>query len=296
MFQSFTHVKLSNYALCFLLVFCICITGTTTAQNLVPNDSFETFSSCPPPPGVGNTVDLATPWFQPTAGSSDYFHSCAGAGINGTPANLFGNQAPSSGAGYLGFYAYGPTDLREYISVPLDAALIPGESYCVEFNVSLADLMGFGIEDLGAYFSTTQVSTNNDQVLNVVPQIVNTGGAITDKANWVTISGTFTAGAAHQYLTIGNFSNNVNTTATAVAGGVDPYTSFAYYYIDDVAVTGISTLSVSGNSLLCSGSSTTLTAPAGCQYHSITNSNYNLCVGCINRFLFSKYFSYSNSC
>ena len=72
-----------------------------------------------------------------------------------------------------------------------------------------------------------------------------TNSIISDTINWITISGSFIADSAYQYLMIGNFFDDANTTV--VNNGIGPY---AYYLIDDVCL--------STDSLLCANFSATV--------------------------------------
>ncbi len=211
--------------------------------NLVPNGDFESFSSCPT---TFSQIQRATPWFQPTAGTPDFFNSCApsSSGIS-TPANFVGNAVPHSGNGYVGGTAYtgntgGPpgTGSREYIEVPLSASLIAGRSYQVSFYVSLASDSYFAIDSMGAYFSVGPLQNHaTSQTLSAVPQIQNFPGQyLTTIGTWTLISGSFTAAGGENYLTIGNF-NDDDHTASTLSGG--PYIGSmfgSFYYVDDVSV------------------------------------------------------------
>ena len=68
------------------------------AQNLVPNYSFETFSTCPFSAGQ---IYYAPPWVDPTTTSSDYYNSCASMGTD-VPVNWAGNQSAKDGNAYAG--------------------------------------------------------------------------------------------------------------------------------------------------------------------------------------------------
>src|SRR5580692_4077770 len=70
--------------------------------NLVPNPGFEDYTSCP---NSVSELDLAAPWFQPTAGTSDYFNVC-GASSVGVPNNFAGSQPAHGGQAYAGEYMY----------------------------------------------------------------------------------------------------------------------------------------------------------------------------------------------
>lgn len=241
-----------------------------SAQNLVPNGSFETFSSCP---ASLNSIGNATGWASATDGSPDYYNSCADASSGAdVPANFYGVQTPLSGQGYAGFLAYAPDNSRDYISLQLPQSLMPGKSYCVSFNVSLADFTFTAVQNVGMYFSTSQVSvTNGGLFLGLTPQIIHTTGPITDKSeNWVTVSGLFTADAPHQWITIGNFASNANSTIQdlSIPGVTGPLVGVAYYYLDNVEIYELPPFEVTigPEPVLCEAGIFTLTAEGGDSY------------------------------
>jgi hypothetical protein len=144
------------FTTCFILF----IFSRVFAQNLVPNYSFETNTGCPSFP---NQVNLATPWFNPTGGSSDYLHSCATWSDIATPINYWGNQSPRTGLACMGLFACmhftsSPSfeERREYIEVKLSSTLVAGQKYYACFYVSLGDLENYATDDFGIYFSTKE--------------------------------------------------------------------------------------------------------------------------------------------
>ncbi|MBP1686035.1 MAG: hypothetical protein H6Q33_2178 [Deltaproteobacteria bacterium] len=204
-------------------------------QNLVPNPSFETYSQCP---DFQAEIDRATPWTQPTLGTSDFYNACAGNNpYVSVPVNSFGNQAARTGNGYAGFILRPSTSgsYREYIEVALTAPLAAGVAYDVSFYVSLSDQSRWGIDKFGAYLSVGPVGpVNTASVLGIVPQIVNpAGNFITDKTGWSLVTGTYIALGGEDHLVIGNFADDTATTPVTGLGGFYPG---AYYYIDDVSV------------------------------------------------------------
>lgn len=242
-------------------------------QNLVPNPSFEEYDSCPT--GIGNSiydaVAEAQPWYNPTSATPNYLNMC-----NGTvPNNLFGSQQARTGVAYMGFYVYNPGSIiwREYIQAPLDTPLIAGQEYCVEIYVNLAgDDRRYATDDIGVYFSDTAVSNapdcgggnTNCGPLPYTPQVNNPdGNFITDTSNWVLISGIFTAAGGESYITIGNFKDSANTDIILVqASG----SNTIYYYIDDISLTRIPNVTITGDTSLCQGDSAVLIASGGANY------------------------------
>lgn len=133
-----------------LLLFMVVYSFTyLKAQNLVPNPSFEEYSSCP------NTecgISLATGWYS--AGyTPDYYNSCA-SWPNGVPQNSVGYQYPSSGTAYIGIAAWGFV-VREYITAQLTNPLEIGKKYFVNFKVSRIDRFVYcATNKIGVLFST----------------------------------------------------------------------------------------------------------------------------------------------
>jgi hypothetical protein len=149
--------------------------------------------------------------------------------------NWFGHQYPYSGNAYVGLVGYSQAFFgREYVGIQLSNILVAGQIYYVAINVSLADTALYAIKNIGALFTNTVFNPPSSSVSSI-PQIENTGAVITDKTNWVTISGSFVAVGDEQYITIGNFRNDANTVKQFVGNG-NPSSTVAYYYIDDVYV------------------------------------------------------------
>lgn len=208
--------------------------STGLAQNLVPNGDYESYTSCPT---SFSQTPLAAPWFNPTGGSSDYFNACA------TPASAvdvpnnqtwFGWQMANSGVGYGGGVCYG-VGYREYHETPLTTPLTAGTTYEVSMYVSLGNQHIYGIEDVGMYLSVGPVtSAGFGPLICCTPQVVHTGGIISDTLNWTLVSGTFVASGGEDHLTIGGFEPDATCNwANVNAAGVWPY---AYYYYEDVCV------------------------------------------------------------
>lgn len=204
---------------CPFFFFSVFVTQAT-AQNLVPNPSFEEYQDCPM-----STAELhsqLTNWYS-FGGSPDFFHSCnnTGLGTAGVPNNGWGSQEAISGDGYagLGIYAHFSEDNREYMACPLNEPLIIGEDYYVSFYISLYD---------GGVFTDWHCATNRFGLKffldpNFLPeppentyQPQNTADIeynvmLTDTSNWTLVEGWFTADQAYNWLAMGNFYTDENT-------------------------------------------------------------------------------------
>lgn len=240
--------------------------------NLVPNPSFESYADCPQ---SLSQVPLAAPWYSPSAASPDYFNSCTTGVFVNVPTNFAGEQLPASGQAYAGAIVYAQTgnddinSYREYLQVPLIAPLEPGLSYRVSFRVSLSETASFAIAPLGAHFSTGPVSPPGQNVLPVVPQVVNPAtNLLTSLTAWMLVEGSFIAAGGEDVLTLGNFLSDAATPAIASTGG-DVYT---YYYFDDIQVVADCGAAATGKTVVC-GSPWTFDTPKavdGCSGTSVT--------------------------
>ncbi|MEO5569378.1 MAG: T9SS type A sorting domain-containing protein [Bacteroidia bacterium] len=202
--------------------------------NLVPNWSFEDTVACPI--SIGQ-INRATGWssykFTP-----DYFNSCNNNQVS-VPINSIGYQSAKTGNAYAGLYTYAKfsVNYREIVGVQLSQPLSIGQSYYISFYVNRAfnPNAGFHINiatnKLGLKLSTIPYSdTNPIQINNFAHIYSNT--VINDSLNWIQISGFTYADSAYQYLGIGNFFTDANTTNIFF----DTSAAFAYYFIDDVMV------------------------------------------------------------
>jgi hypothetical protein len=142
-----------------------------------------------------------------------------------------------------------------------------GKTYCGEMYVSLAETPKYGSNNLSMYFHDQKIDPDT-WVGGAAPIVVNAqiveDRIILDSVNWVPVAGVFTATSAAQYLTIGNFSDDNHTLATARGGyfpAIPGYNS-AYYFIDDVSVEEFSEkkFQFSGTMTICAGDSAKITA------------------------------------
>ncbi|MFN8117554.1 MAG: T9SS type A sorting domain-containing protein [Bacteroidia bacterium] len=223
------------------------------AQNLIQNGSFENYTAPVNCSGGSGGFDnysvfpvnhVVNNWYS--LNSPDYFSSlCSGLNNDGSPINIFGNSNAKQGSNYVGgIFFQANYETKEYIYQQLTSPLQAGKNYCLSFYVSRADRVTHAIHSIGAYFSNNVQSAAALGYVNVMPQIVNQSGFITDTTNWVQIQGCYTANGGEQYITIGNFNSNINTD-TLFVGSYDPHPGaykYAYYYIDDVTLIDQSTV------------------------------------------------------
>lgn len=227
--------------------FCLCllVCASVEAQNLVPNPGFEEYITCPKETGKRQVNIIG--WTQPTSGAMDYFNRCSA--TCGVPENAMGRQEPKNGDACIGLLLFHDKH-RSYSQIELKNPLVEGNTYNVEFSVSLSEKSKFAIGNIGAYFTAAKFESKTDGVLECFesfedrgskeiiaglckPQIRNPSASfISDIYDWTTISGNFKARGGEKYIIIGNFYTSDGTKALDV-DGKNPN---AYYYIDDVAV------------------------------------------------------------
>ena len=205
------------------------------AVNLVPNPSFESFTSCPT---SFSQIYLATPWDTPTTGTSDYLNACAPVSFPSlnVPQNQQGFQSALTGVGYAGLIPFSAApNYREYIQAPLTSPLVASTPYLVKFHVSLADSSLLAIDRLGAYLSVGAVGpVPNFAPLALTPQVESPANVpLSNSTGWTLISGTVVASGGEDHIVIGNFHNDANT---ATVPGPGQWPGGSYYYVDDVSV------------------------------------------------------------
>jgi len=245
---------------------------TLSAQNLVLNPSFENVANAPYCffQGVYNWHD--TDALSDTCTTPDVF----GSGFmlppplvmpnpfSSSPNAALGYQYSRTGSNHAGIIVYDtlPSPYREYLEGTLSAPLLAGKQYKVKFYINLAEIGSqYASNSIGVYFSNTLLQKNHCTTpgnFNVTPQLQYIGPILTDSVNWVPLEWTYIAQGGEQYITIGNFNSNANTTTTIVKQSADH--PIAYYFIDDVEVTALNCSSIdiilsSTNDTLCPGSS-----------------------------------------
>lgn len=225
--------------------------------NLVPNPSFEIYSSCP---DNNSQIKKAIGWDTLKAGGGgtpDFYHACDPLNAFSTPYQIFSFQNTKSGLGYsdLVLYASQIANVREYMQSKLIHKLQNNKSYCVTAFVNLTNYSTCGIDKIGFYFDNGSVYAPWGTVTSnsIIPQVENSTGVITDTLNWIKIQGTFVANGTEEYISIGNFRYdtqiNIISTSTNIA-------QHATYYFDDISVIEAETKAYAGqDKLICLGDS-----------------------------------------
>lgn len=226
-----------------MIIIIMCLFFPIFSQgNLVPNGSFENYSTCPT--GFGS-ICKTYPWFQPNdganypCGSSDAFNICNG----DIPLNST-YQYPRTGNGYAGVYLFWDTTTankdkwREYLEVGLTSNLIAGKIYCIRLYTNKGNWSMWAIKNIQAVLSNDSLlyNDNNFNYVTGVTTILEASSIIFDTLNWVPLETTYIANGGERFLTIGNFSSGASTLYQQVL----PYSSvpntLGYYFFDDVSI------------------------------------------------------------
>lgn len=105
-----------------------CNCSTTAVTSIIPNPSFETFSSCP---SHFSELSFATPWIQATLATTDYFNTC---GFMIPPFTALGLQNFPNGNGIAG--ALFLRNWNEYLGATLLSPMVAGTNYQLTLNIA----------------------------------------------------------------------------------------------------------------------------------------------------------------
>ena len=238
----------------FILFICL----ITSGQNLVPNNGFEINTGLP---SGAAQWSLITGWTNAGGtGSPDYFHT-SGTGDAQLPNSYFGTVNPYAGDAIMGFIFWhsSSTNSREYIAIQLSNPMQIGIVYEVSFyltcGVNNGNYGGYGTDQISILFTSGSVTQVGSSTISATPQLTN--GTIFYDNNWQKISFQYTATAAYDYITIGNFQDDAGTNVQFYESNSF---SAVYYFIDEVFISNTNTLQILGNTSICLGDSITLTA------------------------------------
>ncbi|MEO5673050.1 MAG: hypothetical protein ABIQ74_00250 [Chitinophagales bacterium] len=206
------------------------------AQNLVPNNSFETNTANP-----NNYGD----WFKCTSWSNvngfqgsgyaspDYMTTSGSNGVD-LPYTTFGTVDANTGSAIMGFATYSPyvVNFREYLSIQLSSPMQVGVAYEVSFYWTNGTNCygGSSTDHVAIDFSAAPLTQSTWEPISVTPELDITTELWS--STWQIQSFIYTPTTAYTYFTIGNFKDDAATSHTMHTG----FTTTAYYFIDDIVV------------------------------------------------------------
>lgn len=211
-------------------------TGIKAQPNLVPNPSFEEYTSCPSTQGA---VFLASPWYVAHS-SPDYFNACSISSQFVIPDNVFGHGYAYEGSAYVGAGIWldngDDTSPIECIAVPLNEVLLKDVEYCYSFYVMLADSSMYTSPDIQIAFAKDSVYVYSaTQATEPLRIIYNDNDIFFSKTNWIMISGDFVAEGWERHMVICNFKKHNETLVDSI-GGAD-WVNGVYPLIDMINLT-----------------------------------------------------------
>jgi len=212
---------------CFLS-YLIFLSTVISAQNLVPNGSFER-SLKPIKSKYAGSIEWASPWFPAGKGSPDLIKN--NDVPNGKQAALDGNQF----AGII-LYDADNAEFREYLEVRLIRSLLPSEEICLRVKISAADDCRYFTDALGFALTNDSIRVKNWRTIPRDPELkTRKFSSISDTgATWQAIEFKYVAKGGEQFLTIGNFRNDA--AIALQPNNRNSFLKLAYIYIDQVYV------------------------------------------------------------
>lgn len=213
-------------------------------ENLVENGSFE--STTGKTKKLGG-IETATGWVSPTGARADLFTPAAKLPEISTPTNIYGAEEPKDGKNYAGIVAYSYNDKmpRTYLMAKLTTPLKKGMSYCVQLNISLAELSKYSSNQIGAHLSNKAFGTEEKSSIIAETHILHPDNRVFNAMfGWDRVCATFEAKGGEKYITIGNFSSNDKTRyekAKKPENVKGTPIIASYYYVDDISVTMLET-------------------------------------------------------
>ncbi len=215
--------------------------GQVRGQNLVPNGSFEQYTSCPE---FISSVFL-TGWENLHTTSADYFNGCNVNGVADVPFNEMGLQEAFDGQGYVGMATTavgGAAWYREIVGIALTQPLQPGVPVCLSFQTALG---GFGrvpwnstpysSKGLGLKFFTA-FPTDWSAYLYPNTAALHIDYVPTDTAIWCGVSGVYIPDSAYTFIAVGNFFADSLSERTLIDSTGFGTANAAYAFVDDVRV------------------------------------------------------------
>lgn len=213
----------------------------SSAQNLVPNPSFEEYLLCP---DDLNQVNRATGW-QSYGNTPDYFNACDTFAdpLMGVPFNFSGWQFAAEGEAYCGLISWlgDNQNYREMIGCELLAPLDSGVTYYVSMKLNFpvryyADYCwNTAIKNMGIRFTNIQYSEITPHPTDNFCHVC-ADEFITDTSNWVKICKSFIPNQSYQYMVVGNFYTDIDSDTLKIlpTNGCGDCTA---YFVDEIIVT-----------------------------------------------------------
>lgn len=228
-----------------LLLMNLALAGMATAQNLVPNPSFEDTTYCIgwPPPQVEAQYWYTANTATPDIWNCDLVNPCGYHEMNPDDPSiqLQGYKHAYDGDRFAGGYHWegpGNSNTREYLTSKLLQPLAAGVLYRVSMYCARPNGVNGAIDHIGVYFGPDSVHAPFPTTLPVVPQArLRSVHEYLEDTAWVELVDTIQATGDEEWMIFGTFEN-----ADEVEGiwlGWGSYPPSVYYYIDQLSVEAI---------------------------------------------------------
>jgi len=210
-------------------------------ENLVTDPSFEV-TDVKTLKAYNQLTTFLKTWMSPNETSADLYNNMVKSTKVSIPKNDLGTEEAFEGSSYAGFRAFtkDPKRTRTYLQGKLKKRLEKDKLYCVRFNVSLADLSKFGVNNVGIFLSDRKIQNAHDNALTFQPQITEkTNKPIVNMEGWETICGTFVGTGKEEYFVIGCFGLEDNLKLEKVkkpASQEGVIIPDSYYYLDKIEI------------------------------------------------------------
>lgn len=237
--------KASNF---LIFVFLIPYAVWSQCPPIVPNGSFEEFSSLPNDDcdwelAIGwNNAALST-LCTPDNGTPDYYHTAGVGPFSSLPDNFFASVLPIDGEAVMGVGGRINIDPngREYMAINLTSPLVVGQDYTLQYSITPGTPLvgGFYVDGWGAALTvgTLLQPPGNNGLINIPDdQFIATG--VINFTSWSSASFTFTADQPFDYITLGNFFGDAEQNVQTY--GVQDLISIAYCFFDDISIVPLS--------------------------------------------------------
>ena len=219
-----------------ILLFILCLSIFTKAQNLVINPSFEQHTQCPT---QNSQISLCNHWQDAATNSTCDYYSAAGCTGNFSPpllkpaSFLTVYQEPLSGKSFAGFIPYLSSGPAEYLQGKFNVSLDSNKLYYIEFYLNATSSQKYFIHDVFALITDTAGLVNTNNLQQYHPQILpKLNKTYRDTTNWMRINSFYTAKGGEQYITMGDFTPNGKELKDSTSSQY----SYAYYFVDSVGV------------------------------------------------------------
>lgn len=220
------------------------------SQNLVPNGNFDIQKS-----KEDKTPDL---WESDFLSASYFIKSHPGAFCYHDFGKLRDGHIcsitpPLSGDCFMGFYVYGASDRRGYWGNKLLRTLEKDKSYKIEMFILTPDVSDIYIKGFQMLFTSGKpecIGTNisisgekfkkyNDNKQFIFLSKADSSWINRETSDWIKITGEYKANGTENYITIGNFKDNITTIKVADYKS-EIKRNISYICMDNVSITEIS--------------------------------------------------------